>query len=213
MELNKKGAEHFSEGINRVPIASPIVCTDCSASLDKANVVIDTRPSQIFKKGHLEKSINIMAGKKFETWLGSIVNPGEMFYLVSDSEETLKELISRTAKIGYETFIKLAFILKNGNKQSPHIDVELLGKTPEAFTIIDIRNSSEVKENRPFKNSINIPLPELRERVKEIPFDRPIVVHCSAGYRSAAGSSILENEIKTPGKVFDLGAGVKSFLR
>ncbi|MGZ3776664.1 MAG: protein-tyrosine phosphatase family protein, partial [Mucilaginibacter sp.] len=50
-------------------------------------------------------------------------------------------------------------------------------------------------------------LPELRERLNEIPTDKPIVVHCAAGYRSAAATSIIACNIKNV-PVYDLGEAI-----
>ena len=80
----------------------------------------------------------------------------------------------------------------------------------DAFTVIDIRNSGEVAKGKVFENAINIPLPELMERAGEIPTDKPIVVHCGTGYRSAAGSSIIHNALKNM-KVLDMGAAIKDY--
>ena len=80
----------------------------------------------------------------------------------------------------------------------------------DRYTIVDIRNTSEVVEKRIFENAIEIPLNELRERAEEVPGDKPIVVHCAGGYRSSAGSSILENKFKTT-KVYDMSDDIKKF--
>ncbi|MBU6222570.1 MAG: rhodanese-like domain-containing protein, partial [Planctomycetes bacterium] len=40
--------------------------------------------------------------------------------------------------------------------------------------------------------SVNIPLTHLEERLTEIPPDRPVVVHCEGGYRSAIAASLLQ---------------------
>jgi len=79
------------------------------------------------------------------------------------------------------------------------------------FTIVDVRNVSEVKEGKIFSNSISIPLAEARDRVNEIPTDKPIVVHCAGGYRSAAASSLIQSKLNGSVKVFDLGDAVKEF--
>jgi rhodanese-related sulfurtransferase len=47
----------------------------------------------------------------------------------------------------------------------------------------------------------------LRERLNEIPTDKPIVVHCAAGYRSAAGTSIIAAAVSSV-PVYDLGEAV-----
>jgi hydroxyacylglutathione hydrolase len=80
----------------------------------------------------------------------------------------------------------------------------------DQYTIVDIRNASEVKGGKFFDKAINIPLPELRERANEIPSDKPVVVHCAGGYRSAAGSSIVEAALPDT-KVLDLSEAVNDF--
>ncbi|MFC5534950.1 rhodanese-like domain-containing protein [Rhodocytophaga aerolata] len=84
---------------------------------------------------------------------------------------------------------------------------------PDTFTIVDIRNESETKAGKFFKQAISIPLPELRERAKEIPVDKPIVVHCAGGYRSAAGSSILEAVLDTKAEVLDMSEAVNELKK
>ena len=50
----------------------------------------------------------------------------------------------------------------------------------------------------------------IQKKVKEIPTDKPVVVHCAGGYRSAIGSSILEKEF-LQAQVYDLSEAVKEF--
>jgi rhodanese-related sulfurtransferase len=153
-----------------------------------------------------------MDGNKFETWLGSILAPREPFYLIGEDKQTLDSLFLRCAKIGYETAVKKAFVFQEGNETAPLIDVAQFKTHLSGYTIVDIRNTSEVKEHPVFENAIAIPLPELRKRVWEIPLDKPIVVHCAGGYRSAAGSSIIQQLIGNKTTVFDLGDHIKTFL-
>ena len=93
---------------------------------------------------------------------------------------------------------------------SPKLDLEAFKANPEAFTVVDIRNRSETENGKFFEHAITIPLHELRERSSEIPTDKPIVVHCAGGYRSAAGSSVLETTL-SQATVYDLGDAVKDF--
>ncbi|HEV2831209.1 MAG TPA: rhodanese-like domain-containing protein, partial [Hanamia sp.] len=175
-------------------------------------IIIDTRHESEFKKGHFANSINLMNELQFETWLGSIIAPKEKFYLIAESKNELQSLIERIAKIGYEGQLEKAFVAKDikGNSNEK-INVEEFRNTKKDYTIVDIRNLSEVKDEKIFENSIHIPLSELRERVNEIPTDKPIVVHCAGGYRSAAGISIIKGNIKTSVPVFDLSEAVTTF--
>ena len=207
VELNKEGAPNYKESISNVKISDHLP-EDLTYK-----VIIDTRNETEFKKGYLPGSINLMVDTKFETWLGSIIAPEEKFYLIGESKEVLEGLINRIAKIGYEDQVESAFVVKDvcGKKQLPKIDVDQFSKSPGDYTIVDIRNANEVIQKRIFKNTIDIPLPELRERVGEIPANKPIVVHCAGGYRSAAGTSIIKEAMNGQTKVYDLSYAVSNF--
>ncbi|HVT86202.1 MAG TPA: MBL fold metallo-hydrolase [Chitinophagaceae bacterium] len=205
--INKKGAEDFSKSILKIKKIN----ASAVEKIDPSVTVIDTRPQAAFKKGHLKNAINLMRDRSFETWLGSIVNSGEPFYLIAENEERLDQLIARIAKIGYEQQIKLGISGDIGTTTMEYFDSEELKKDHHAFTILDIRNPAEVEDKKIFQNSINIPLYELRDRIGEIPNNKPIVVHCAAGFRSAAGSSIVHSKFDGVVKVYDLSDAVKNF--
>ncbi len=207
VELNKKGAPGLASSIKNIPLLKH----DNLINLKETIIIIDTRPAPTFKLGHLPNSINLMENGKFETWLGSIISPGEQFYLTAESEFVLQKMIKRTAKIGYETFIKAAFVSNFEPIKTALLDIENFKKEISNYQVIDIRNANEVAEHPIFQDSLKIPLPELREKINEIPTEKPIVVHCAGGYRSAAGSSILQNKLPEKVLVYDLGIAVNEF--
>ena len=154
-------------------------------------------------------SINIQQALKFETWLGSVVAPGERFYLIAENETELESVIRKTAKIGYEKNIKGVLLPPpNMKDHSPVFNSTDLLEHLNDYTIVDVRNTGE-GQKKIFESSILVPLPELRERVSEIPRDKPILVHCAGGYRSATGSSIIEKELGIT--VLDLSDDIKKF--
>jgi hydroxyacylglutathione hydrolase len=203
--VNKEGAVAYRKALNSV------IKLEDNFRPDGITVVIDGRNQGDFKNSHISGAINIMNGAKFETWLGSIIAPGIFYYLVAENEENLEELVAKTAKIGYEPFIKGAFVYteKNGDKMS-FFDKEEFDKNPGAFTIVDIRNVGEYADGKVFDTAINIPLSELKDRTGEIPTDKPIVVHCGTGYRSAAGSSIIHNALKNV-EVLDMSSFIREY--
>ncbi|MDB5011304.1 MAG: sulfurtransferase [Mucilaginibacter sp.] len=205
VELNKHGARDLASALADIPYGQP-------SKLKKDVYLIDTRPEAEFKKSHLSGSVNIQNAGKFETWLGSIIAPGEAFYLVAESEDLLKSMMMRCAKIGYESFIEHAFVFREGNEMMDAIDVQKFATHIQDYTIVDIRNTDEVNAHPVFESAVNIPLPELRERIMEIPYNKPIVVHCAGGYRSAAGSSIIQHAVGEKVKVYDLNESIKEFL-
>ena len=211
VEINRKGAAPFTESIEAVKIGNDVKNEADAGQLDKNVIVVDARNEKIFKQGHMPNSINLMEGSKFETWLGSIIKPGEPFYLAGQNRQQLRKLIERAAAIGYEPQVKEAFVLEYTNESEPLIDLGAFRENVDSYTIVDVRNDSEVKESKPFNNSLSIPLPEVRNRINEIPTDKPIVVHCAGGYRSAAGSSIIKSALDGKVTVYDLGEEIRRF--
>ncbi|WKN42121.1 MBL fold metallo-hydrolase [Tunicatimonas pelagia] len=205
VEVNREGATSFKESLAKIPLLTP----DSSLAADAP--VVDVRSQEKFKRGHLPEAINIQEEGKFETWLGTLISPETPFYLVVDNEEQLERTLRRAAKIGYEAYVKGVIIAEELLPQtSPALDVAHFKAHPEEYTIVDIRNTSEVAGNTIFPQATSIPLPELSNRVNEIDTSQPIVVHCAGGYRSAAGASILEAKFPDA-KIYDLSEAVKEF--
>ncbi|NEV94319.1 MBL fold metallo-hydrolase [Psychroflexus sp. YR1-1] len=208
VDINKTGATSFRASVSDIPVHLNVESFDVDAP------IIDTRPQAAYKANHISGSINIMArteNDKLETWVGAIIKPKEAFYLVLESISAYDEIVSRIAKIGYESQIKAILTLGQSQfESSDDLDYTDFKQNPDRYTIIDIRNVSEFEESQPFDSAKNHPLNELRETAKEIPTDKPIVVHCAGGYRSAAGSSIIER-ILPEAKVYDLSERIKDF--
>lgn len=203
--LNKKGAPDY------VPSLKAVERLEKNFKPAEGNMVIDSRPQHTFKAGHFKGAVNIQNEAKFETWLGSIVSPEEEFYLVAADDQAIDELLAKAAKIGYEGKVKGVFVLEGkGPATSPEINLARFKEHQENYTIVDVRNASESADNKIFQDVINIPLPDLRKRVQEIPTDKPVVVHCAGGYRSAIGSSIIEGRLPEA-KVLDLSEAIKQF--
>ena len=55
---------------------------------------------------------------------------------------------------------------------------------------VDVRNLPELNEGYA-PNAVNIPLPELKQRVGELPKDKDLLIYCRSGRRSEAATRIL----------------------
>ena len=55
---------------------------------------------------------------------------------------------------------------------------------------VDVRNPPELNEGYA-PNAVNIPLPELKQRVGELPKDKDLLIYCRSGRRSEAATRIL----------------------
>jgi NADPH-dependent 2,4-dienoyl-CoA reductase/sulfur reductase-like enzyme/rhodanese-related sulfurtransferase len=59
--------------------------------------------------------------------------------------------------------------------------------------VLDVRNPGEIKNNGQLvPNAIEIPLPELRGRLAEVPRDKRVIVSCASGQRAYYASRILK---------------------
>jgi rhodanese-related sulfurtransferase len=56
--------------------------------------------------------------------------------------------------------------------------------------LVDVREPSEYQLGH-IANAINIPLRSLAHNLDQVPHDRPVVLYCSSGYRSAMGVMTL----------------------
>ncbi|SFC62020.1 Glyoxylase, beta-lactamase superfamily II [Parapedobacter composti] len=196
--LNKRGAGAFGPSTAAIPRLD-------TANLESGTMVVDGRQQGQFKAGHLPGAFNIPDGLRFETWLGTIIGPGEPFYLLTDNAEALQLLIEKAAKIGYEQFIKGGVLFSSeGPMISPPFNAGEFVENPDSYTILDIRSTQEAADRPIFKGAINIPLPELRDRIHQIPVDKPVAVHCAGGYRSAIGSSLVAAALPSA-TVLDIG--------
>lgn len=205
VDVNKRGAETLRKAVAEV---------DFKMQGNLNGLIVDIREESAFKSGHIEGSINIQAASdsaQFETWLGAIIKPEETFSIVVDQPKDLDMILERVAKIGYEKQLKEVVTLPSAKlKEMSPLDLEDFKSNTKNYTIVDIRNESEVEEGKIFESAISIPLNTLRDEVDKIPTDKPIVVHCAGGYRSAAGSSIVDKHLDSS-KVYDLSDDVKDF--
>jgi glyoxylase-like metal-dependent hydrolase (beta-lactamase superfamily II)/rhodanese-related sulfurtransferase len=180
--------------------------------------LVDVREAADYEGAHLAGSINIGLQGKYATWCGSILDHDRPIVLITDpgSEE---EAVMRLGRIGFDN---VAGYLRDGMaalearpdlvRVIPRITAPALAgqlhESPEPF-VLDVRSEKEWQSGH-LAGSHNIPLAQLRKRIGDVPQDRPVVVHCEGGYRSAIGTSLLEEAGRT--NVSDLVGGFKAWL-
>ena len=68
---------------------------------------------------------------------------------------------------------------------------EMQTTNPNEITLLDVRTEEERANGRFIQGSMNIPLDDLRERLDEIPKNKPIYVYCAVGLRGYLALQIL----------------------
>lgn len=169
--------------------------------------VIDTRPAAEFAAGHVPGTINIPLNRGFTTWAGWLTPFNEDFYLiVNDSAadrgaHNVNEAARDLAMIGLDRFAGYfglgavreweqgGRVLSTVRQMS--IDELAAAQARGAVTVVDVRGRAEWEAGH-LAGVLNIPVGHLAQRLSEIPRDRPVVVHCQAGARSAIAASVLQ---------------------
>jgi len=76
----------------------------------------------------------------------------------------------------------------------PEVEPEWVIQNQPSVTILDVRDPDEIIESvTGLNNALVIPLNELRNRLEEVPRDKPVVTLCRSGKRSAMAITILKN--------------------
>ena len=179
--------------------------------------VLDTRDPAEFAAAHLADSLNIGLIGQYATWAGTMLTHDQPIAIVTDPGAETESAL-RLGRIGFDHVIGyLEGGLASADWASARIvatervgaDVaasRLASATPPV--IVDLRSASERVQKR-IKSSLHIPLNHLADRLREIPTDRPVLVHCAGGYRSSIAASLLQRHGFT--RVSELAGGIAAW--
>ncbi|NLA15313.1 MAG: FAD-dependent oxidoreductase [Bacteroidales bacterium] len=93
-------------------------------------------------------------------------------------------------------------------KMNPVYWRKMQKRNPEDVFLLDVRIEEEYMIGT-LKGAVNIPLDELRDRLDEVPKDKPIYVFCAVGVRGYFAANILtQNGYK---EVYNLSGGYKTY--
>ena len=168
----------------------------------ETGVVVDTRPTADFAASHVPGTLNLPMGKNFPTYAGSLLPyDRQLFFLLPlPTPASIRDLVVCLASIGFD---QIAGVFgpdvfqrwESGGRRlaaitqlTPH---QLRAGKPDRI-VVDVRNRSEWDAGR-IPGARLIPLPELVDRLAEVPEGPEIVVHCQGGGRSAVAASVLES--------------------
>jgi hydroxyacylglutathione hydrolase len=169
-----------------------------SAMRDGA-AVLDTRDAADYGQAHLKGSIEVGLGGRFAEYAGDVLGPETPIVLVADPGRELESKV-RLARIGFDNVIghlddPLAAFLAHPDavEQSSRLTVdELRARLRDVanLQLVDVRNPGEV-DGGTIADATNIALPRLTTELEGLDPQRPTVVFCAGGYRSAIAASTL----------------------
>jgi glyoxylase-like metal-dependent hydrolase (beta-lactamase superfamily II)/rhodanese-related sulfurtransferase len=180
----------------------PLSLKQLLALVDDGAQLLDTRGQSEFEGAHVRGALNVGLGGSFATWCGTLLDPQRPVALVAEPGREL-EAATRLGRIGFDT---VAGYLAGGMQQLDDVP-ELVERTeritagsaaeqlaqPAPPQLVDVRTTREWNEAH-IDGAVNLPLSQLPERLEELPANRPLIVHCASGYRSAIATSLLQRE-------------------
>ncbi len=178
--------------------------------LAEGQQVVDTRSARAFAQGHVAGTVNIPFNKAFPNWAGWLVDYNRPVYFLTNPGE-LDELLQALRSVGIDNaagVMDVNRILPEGVFElESYAEITPLEAARQVESgevhVVDVRNLTEWQEGH-IPNAQHIMLGTLPGRLDEIPEDKPILVQCRSGARSAIGASILQNGFK---QVLNLSGG------
>ncbi|NLW40804.1 MAG: FAD-dependent oxidoreductase [Tissierellia bacterium] len=128
--------------------------------------------AQAIGRGNVDKRIDVIA--TIIMMDGTLEDLKELELCYAPIFGTARDVVNHAAMVGLN-------LLNGVFRQVPVSKVRELVET-DAF-IIDVREREEYEAGH-LINAVNIPLSEIRQRVDEIPKDRPVYLHCRSSQRS-----------------------------
>lgn len=195
----------------------PLAWTQVLELQGRGAQLLDVRDAVDFEGAHVAGSINIGLGGKYATWCGTVLNHEQPIVVIAEPGNE-EEAVMRLGRIGFDN---VAGFLDGGlralESHSEHVRtiqritaVALADQlnTAQPPLVLDVRGEQERRSGH-IEGSKSIPLPQLMDRLSELPEDRTIAVQCQSGYRSAIACSLLARAGRDD--VMDVVGGFKAW--
>jgi hydroxyacylglutathione hydrolase len=185
----------LADGMRRLTLPEAV-----AAAADGAQL-IDVRRDFDVAEGTVQGALHVSLEGSFATWAGTLLDLEGPIVVLTDPDRA-REAVTRLARVGFERVVghvdDTALALQGNEslrQRTPQIDVSelpalLAGDSPPL--VLDVRTPGEWDSSH-ISGALHIPLGELRERIGEVPTDRPVHVICRTSNRSASAVSLLRS--------------------
>jgi hydroxyacylglutathione hydrolase len=189
-ELNKVNRPLLKE----VPELKQLSPEELRTAMEKEIKIIDTRNKSEFQQGFLRGTLNIQGNNSFSTWMGWFVNYDEPFILIAHASQ-LNDLTRKLMRIGMDniygyvdpTILTTSF--KDQLIQSAMASIQDVKNNRDA-EIIDLRGNTEFNSGH-IEGAKHVFVGTLLQNLDQVPTDKPVIIHCQGGDRSAIAYSLL----------------------
>ncbi len=198
-EINRSGAA----ALTGLPKPSALPATEVHTLAAQGHVILDVRPAAEFGAGHIPGALNIGLGGQFASWAGSLIPLPAPIVIVAESDEQVEEAQIRLARVGLENVKGYLSGGINAWKEAQRefavvaqisvAELKELIETRADLQIVDVRRPAEYESGHA-PRAMTAPLAKLRALVPGLNLDvtKQTALICAGGYRSSAGTSIME---------------------
>jgi glyoxylase-like metal-dependent hydrolase (beta-lactamase superfamily II)/rhodanese-related sulfurtransferase len=186
--------------LDETAMPPPLTFDELEAAVAQGAVVLDTRDAAEYAQGHLRGSVDVGLDGRFAEYAGDVLSPTTPIVLVTNPGRELESRV-RLARIGFDHVIghlaepQRAFLEhQDAIEASSRLTAAELRARMARVTdlqLVDVRNPSEVAASGTIEGAVNVPLAHLSDELATLDPERPTVVFCAGGYRSAIAASTL----------------------
>jgi hydroxyacylglutathione hydrolase len=186
--------------LTALPSPPPLPASDLAVLGNRTDIaVLDTRAREAFFGGHLPGSLLTELDYQFCSIAGSYVAEHTPIYLVVD-EARLDEAVRALIRVGldriagYLTPATLAEYGRRSGRLRRTTTIDMAGLEAERVAgrahVLDVRGLSEFEAGH-VPDAIHVPHTRIGVNADTLPVDKPLLVHCNSGARSAAAAAML----------------------
>ena len=194
--LNRDGPPILGE----MPTPKPLEATALTPAVLREGIVVDIRAADDFAAGYIPGTLNIPFGKTFSTWAGWLLPYNRDVVLIANDAAQAARATREMAMIGLDHVAGFTTAEAVTAWNAAGHGIETIPQSTGAemapriaaheVTVVDVRNHSEFAQGH-IPGALHMPVGHLNARLAEIPRDKPIVLQCQGGARSAIASSVL----------------------
>ncbi len=164
-------------------------------------LVLDTRDYDSFGGQHVPGAYHVSLKGNFATFAGWVLPPGKRILLVTDGPTQVEEAVIQLRRVGLDGtdgyLDEGMFAWSRDGLPTNHVaqlsaqELHALATGERRATVVDVRTPKEFAGPH-IDGAVNIHMPDLRERHRELDPNLPTVVVCGTGIRSSLAASILK---------------------
>lgn len=182
-----------------LPKPKALTVAEFAALNGRACAIVDTRPWPAFRAGHAPGALSLPLTNSFTTDAGSMIAEGETVYLVVEPAR-LDEAVRDLVRVGIDSIAGWFDAASMASYPAASLESipELSVAEAQAYIastrpyLLDARRRAELAALGRIPGAANIAHTRLLARLGEVPKDRPILVNCQGGVRSARACSLLQ---------------------